>query len=92
MRRRDVLQAIAAERVDLGRVLRALDAGAWDTPTLVPGWTVRDVAAHLTSLGRYYRVVSPALIVAARYRRRVPDHFDALAHRAAAECNRRVSR
>lgn len=31
----------------LFELLRALDAADWDRPTIVPGWKVRDVVAHL---------------------------------------------
>jgi uncharacterized protein (TIGR03083 family) len=31
----------------LVELLRGLDAGQWDLPTLCPGWRVKDVAAHL---------------------------------------------
>lgn len=44
-----ILAAALIRRVDeaLIALLRSLDAGDWDLPTIVPSWTVRDIAAHL---------------------------------------------
>lgn len=39
---------IDAERADLADFLAELTADQWETPSLCPGWTVRNVAAHLT--------------------------------------------
>ncbi|MBX7456342.1 maleylpyruvate isomerase family mycothiol-dependent enzyme [Mycolicibacterium sp. 3033] len=42
---------IAAQRRELADLIEALDADqpeCWDTPSLCAGWSVRDVAAHLT--------------------------------------------
>lgn len=39
---------IDAERADLADFLAALTPEQWETPSLCPGWTVRNVAAHLT--------------------------------------------
>lgn len=38
---------IAEERASLVEALAALPADAWDKPSLLPGWTVRDVVAHM---------------------------------------------
>jgi uncharacterized protein (TIGR03083 family) len=35
---------------DVEELLRSLDAEDWSRPTDLPGWTVRDVAAHLAAL------------------------------------------
>jgi uncharacterized protein (TIGR03083 family) len=43
-----VLAALEAERLTLCTRLDGLDPPAWQTPSLCPGWTVRDVVAHLT--------------------------------------------
>jgi uncharacterized protein (TIGR03083 family) len=43
-----VWAAIDAQRVALVDLLRQLDDDAWGRPSLCAGWTVRDVAAHLT--------------------------------------------
>ena len=40
--------AIDAQRRSTADVLDSLTPGEWDHPSLCPGWTVRDVAAHLT--------------------------------------------
>lgn len=41
---------IREEREALAAQLGALDEVAWATPSLCPGWTVRDVVAHMTAL------------------------------------------
>jgi uncharacterized protein (TIGR03083 family) len=40
--------AIRAQRVAVADLLESLDAGEWSRPSLCQGWTVQDVAAHLT--------------------------------------------
>ena len=37
-----------AELADLIEAIDARDPASWDTPSLCAGWTVGDVAAHLT--------------------------------------------
>lgn len=41
-------RAIDAQRAQLCDLLSDLDDGEWHQPSLCAGWTVRDVAAHLT--------------------------------------------
>ncbi len=43
-----VWQVIGAQRVKLAALLGQLSPGDWAQPSLCAGWTVRDVAAHLT--------------------------------------------
>jgi uncharacterized protein (TIGR03083 family) len=43
-----ILAAVEAERLRLCAFLGELDQGDWTVPSLCPGWTVRDVVAHLT--------------------------------------------
>ncbi|MFC0359270.1 hypothetical protein CYJ76_07085 [Kytococcus schroeteri] len=43
---------VHAERWALVADLADLDRAAWDTPSLAPGWTVMDVAAHLVDNAR----------------------------------------
>lgn len=38
---------LAAEHLDLERVVDALDETGWDTPTPAPGWSVRDQVSHI---------------------------------------------
>lgn len=40
--------AIDTQRLRTADLLNELTPGEWDTPSLCDGWTVRDVAAHLT--------------------------------------------
>jgi len=41
-------QVIAAERLRLADLLDEVSGGDWDQPSLCAGWSVRDVAAHMT--------------------------------------------
>ena len=43
---------IRQEREALASDLEAIDETAWATQSLCPGWTVRDVLAHMTALAR----------------------------------------
>lgn len=43
-----MLDDVAAERMQLADELESLTPQQWATPSLCPGWTVRDVVAHLT--------------------------------------------
>jgi uncharacterized protein (TIGR03083 family) len=45
----DVWTTIAAERGALANDLADLTPAQWDTPSLCPGWTVRDIVAHLSA-------------------------------------------
>jgi uncharacterized protein (TIGR03083 family) len=49
MNREDVWQAVDAERAALAELLETLSVDEWKHPSLCPGWTVRDVAAHVIS-------------------------------------------
>jgi uncharacterized protein (TIGR03083 family) len=63
-----VWQHIDRERGALADLLEALPEQAWDQPSLCEGWTVRDVAAHLTfSQARVRDVVWPAVRTGFRY-------------------------
>ncbi len=44
----EVWAAVDRRRRAIVELLTGLDPGEWDTPSLCEGWTVRDVAAHLT--------------------------------------------
>ena len=48
MDRDQVWQVIDAQRLKLASLLEQLSADEWRQPSLCAGWTVRDVAAHLT--------------------------------------------
>jgi uncharacterized protein (TIGR03083 family) len=48
MDRDEVWRAIDSERRGMADLLQQLAPAEWDHPTLCPGWTVRDIAAHLT--------------------------------------------
>jgi uncharacterized protein (TIGR03083 family) len=45
----DIWATIAAERGALADDLANLTPAQWDTPSLCPGWTVRDIVAHLSA-------------------------------------------
>lgn len=48
----DFWAAVRPEREALAADLNLIDETAWATPSLCPGWTVRDVLAHITALAR----------------------------------------
>lgn len=59
---------IDTERTALADILQGLPEDAWQTPSLCAGWTVRDVAAHLTfSQARVRDLVVPAVRAGFRY-------------------------
>jgi uncharacterized protein (TIGR03083 family) len=45
----DIWTTIAAERGALASDLADLTPAQWDTPSLCPGWTVRDIVAHMST-------------------------------------------
>ena len=49
MERDTVWKHIHAERAALAETLRGLDPEQWDVESVCPGWTVKDVAAHVIS-------------------------------------------
>jgi len=48
MDRDAVWQHIDQQRREIADLIDTIDESAWDTPSLCAGWTVRNVAAHLT--------------------------------------------
>jgi uncharacterized protein (TIGR03083 family) len=63
-----VWQHIDDQRSWLADLLESLPAAAWGSPSLCEGWSVRDVAAHLTfSQARLRDVAWPALRTGFRY-------------------------
>lgn len=51
MARDELWDAVDTHRSTTIDLLTGLDAPAWSTPSLCDGWTVRDVAGHLTMIG-----------------------------------------
>jgi uncharacterized protein (TIGR03083 family) len=49
MNRDDVWRAVDAERAALADLLQTFSVDEWEHPSMCPGWTVRDVAAHVIS-------------------------------------------
>ena len=49
MGKTEVWSTIHRERAALDADLQSLSATQWDTPSLCPGWSVRDVLGHMTS-------------------------------------------
>ncbi|MGH3353963.1 MAG: maleylpyruvate isomerase family mycothiol-dependent enzyme [Nocardioides sp.] len=63
-----VWRHIDHERTAVADLLESLPDGAWGTPSLCAGWTVRDVGAHLTfAHARIRDVIWPALRTGLRY-------------------------
>lgn len=58
-----VLDLIATERRRVADLLDSLDEAQWAVPSLCDGWTVRDVAAHLTAGWRFPKVRFTGLMV-----------------------------
>ena len=46
----EILRAVRAERARTTSFLRMLEPEQWNTPTALPRWRIREVAAHLISL------------------------------------------
>lgn len=44
----DIREHIVAERTELVELLRSLTPAQWGAPSLCEGWSVRDLAGHLT--------------------------------------------
>jgi uncharacterized protein (TIGR03083 family) len=57
---------VESQRLDLADLLEQLSAGEWREPSLCPGWTVRDVAAHVISSPQARML--PTLAALARHR------------------------
>ena len=62
----DIAGLVTAERLALCDMLDTLSPNDWDTPSLCPAWTVRDVVAHLTLTTRETRWNLIKSVVAAR--------------------------
>ena len=63
----DVWAMVHTERAALIDDLEALDPPAWETPSLCPGWTVHDVAAHLLDTAKTTRLGFVVGLVRARF-------------------------
>lgn len=61
-----MLADVQAERLDLADLLESLDDRDWTVGSLCPGWTVRDVVAHLTLSTRQTVRATVARVVRAR--------------------------
>ena len=64
----EVWPAIAAERTSLVGALAELPPDAWAKPSLCPGWTVRDVVAHLVATSRMTPPAFVGKLARARFR------------------------
>ena len=56
----EIWGVIDTQRAELADLLVALPAESWDVPSLCDGWTVRDVAAHLT----HSQLAAPQMVAA----------------------------
>ena len=52
MTKAEIVRGIRAERRSTLELLGSLEPSGWDTPTALPGWRVREVAAHLITTDR----------------------------------------
>jgi len=64
----EVWPAIASERKSLVGALAELPPDAWGRPSLYPGWTVRDVVAHLVATSRMTPPAFAGKLARARFR------------------------
>lgn len=64
----DLRHHAAAERADLLALLEQLTSPQWDTASLCPGWTVRDVVAHVFSYDELSRADLARRFVQARFK------------------------
>lgn len=55
----DLMALAEEERAELVALLRTLTPSQWDSPSLCPDWTVRDVAIHVVS---YDELTAPGLV------------------------------
>lgn len=71
-------QVIHQERAALADLLETLAPDEWDQPSLCAGWTVRDVAAHLSMAPEYNlrRIVAAAIRARGNYNRMVHDEAE----------------
>ncbi len=63
----DVWQLVHAERRALIAFLEGVDDARWDTPSLCPGWRVRDVVAHQISTAHTTRLGFVKGMILARF-------------------------
>jgi uncharacterized protein (TIGR03083 family) len=56
----DAIKALGADRAELLNICAGLDAAAWAAPSGCPGWSVKDVIAHMGAL--FWGVVDPATL------------------------------
>ncbi len=63
----DVWPLVHAERAALVDDLERIEAAAWETPSLCPGWTVHDVVAHLVDTAKTTRVGFAVGLARARF-------------------------
>lgn len=64
--RTEILPLVEAERLDLADFLQTLDDHEWTVASLCSGWTVHDVAAHLTLSTRQTTLATLARVARAR--------------------------
>ncbi|GAA2356109.1 maleylpyruvate isomerase family mycothiol-dependent enzyme [Nonomuraea africana] len=66
MDRVQILAWVKAERLSLADFLDDLDHHEWQTPSLCPGWTMHDMAAHITMSTRTTLLVAIKWAIRAR--------------------------
>lgn len=74
----EIWRVIDEQRAELADLFETIDDEQWSTPSLCEGWTVRDVAAHLT----HSHMSLPRVIVEAT---KSGFRFNAMVHRTAVE-------
>src|ERR1700735_44060 len=56
----DFIEALGADRAELIRICEGLDAAEWAAPSGCPGWSVKDLVAHMGAL--FWSVVDLAVL------------------------------
>jgi uncharacterized protein (TIGR03083 family) len=56
----DFIEALAADQAELLSLCAGLDAAGWAAPSGCPGWSVKDLVAHMGAL--YWGAVDPAVL------------------------------
>ncbi|MEY2420034.1 MAG: hypothetical protein QOI95_101 [Acidimicrobiaceae bacterium] len=97
--RSEVVAGTAAQLSALEDLIRSLDDAQWKSPTRCTGWTISDIAAHVTGqlvdivAGRFDRLAGPdATAIQVKERSgRTPHQIADELHEAAATANRVVA-
>jgi uncharacterized protein (TIGR03083 family) len=69
----NTLSLAVDERADLIDLLRGLTQAQWDEPSILPGWSVKDIAAHVISYEALSLPAAFARILGGKAKREEPE-------------------